>query len=75
MYVQKYAGAPTYKNTSGTVYDFKENGETVTRVTRGKALTVLFQMGSYYNVSWRDAEGDFHTAYVDVDRVASTYPN
>ena len=75
VYVQKYAGAPTYKNTSGTVYDFKENGETVTRVTRGKALTVLFQMGSFYNVSWRDAEGDFHTAYVDVDRVASTYPN
>lgn len=75
VYAQKYAGAPTYTNTSGSVYSFKEGGETVTRVTRGKALTVLFQIGEFYNVSWRDAEGDYHTAYVEADRVAATYPN
>lgn len=74
VYVQKYAGATTYKNTSGTIYEFKEGGEYVSRVTRGKALTVLFQIGSYYNVSWRDADGDYHTAYVEVDRVGPNYP-
>lgn len=75
VYVQKYAGAPTYKNTSGTVYEFKEGSEYVTRVTRGKALTVLFQVGDWINVSWRDADGDYHTAYVEADRVGPNYPN
>ncbi len=74
VYPQKYAGAPTYSNVSKTVYRFTEKGELTDRVARGTALTVLFQLNEFYNVSWRDADGDYHTAYVEIDRVASNYP-
>ena len=75
VYVQKYAGATTYENTNGKLFYYDEGDGNINYVPRGKALTVRFQAGTYYNVSWYDARGNARTAYVEVDRVGPNYPN
>ena len=75
MYPQKYAGATTYKDTNRTLYEYNEGDGVVSTVPRGKALTVMFQIGEFYSVSWRDAKGVYRTAYVEVSRVSPNYPN
>ncbi len=74
MYVQKLSGAPTYEDLGKTPYDFKEHGQTVDWLERGKAVTVLYKVSDFYNVTWR-SDSKTHTAYVKADRLGPNYPD
>ena len=73
MYVQKLAGAPTYEDLGKTPYSFKERGVTVDWLEQGKAVTVVYKVSDFYNVTWR-SDSKTHTAYVKADRLGPNYP-
>ncbi len=70
LYVQKLSGATTYKDLGVTVYKWKTN---VDWLDRGQAVTVVYKVGDYYNVTWRSG-GSTYTGYVEADRVGPNYP-
>ncbi len=69
-YVQRYS-ATTYEDLGLTEYEWKTD---VDWLDRGKVVTVVYKLGDYYYVSWKDGTSGPFYGYIKASQLGTSRP-